>query len=178
MPLDGIAGHREIIATLETELMRRPSHAYLLCGPAGIGKSIVAAGLAHSLLCERSPGPGFCCTPDQCPVRQSAEAGPRPRNAPAPARCECCPACVQVALGVHPDFIRVARDKNRTDVLIEQVRNLIERLGTRPARGPRRVAIIDDAETLNLPAQNALLKTLEEPPGHTIILLVASSERA
>ena len=65
---------------------------------------------------------------------------------------------------------------NRTEVLIEQVRGLIERLGFKPSRGPRRVAIIDDAETLNLPAQNALLKTLEEPPGATIIFLV--SDRA
>jgi DNA polymerase-3 subunit delta' len=62
--------------------------------------------------------------------------------------------------------------------LIEQVRDLIVRLGSRPSRGPRRVAIIDDAETLNLPAQNALLKTLEEPPGDTIIFMITQSERA
>jgi DNA polymerase-3 subunit delta' len=58
------------------------------------------------------------------------------------------------------------------------VRDLIERLGLRPARGSRRVAIIDDAETLNIPAQNALLKTIEEPPPHTIIFVVTRSERA
>jgi DNA polymerase-3 subunit delta' len=79
---------------------------------------------------------------------------------------------------VHPDFVYVARQPNRSDLLIEQVRDLIERLGVRPARGPRRIAIVDDAETLNLPAQNALLKTLEEPPGHTMMILVTSSERA
>jgi DNA polymerase-3 subunit delta' len=93
-------------------------------------------------------------------------------------RCDCCAACVQTATGVHPDFNYVARAANRTDVLIEQVRNLIDRLGLRPSRGPRRVAIIDDAETLNLPAQNALLKTLEEPPGAAIIFLVTANERA
>ena len=85
---------------------------------------------------------------------------------------------MQVALGVHPDFIYVARQPNRSEVLIEQVRDLIGRLGSRPSRGPRRVAIIDDAETLNLPAQNALLKTLEEPPGDTIIFMITQSERA
>ena len=79
---------------------------------------------------------------------------------------------MQIALGVHPDYVYVARQPNRSDLLIEQVRDLIDRLGVRPSRGPRRIAIIDDAETLNLPAQNALLKTLEEPPGYTMIILV------
>lgn len=81
-------------------------------------------------------------------------------------------------MGVHPDFNAIARQPNRSEVLIEQVRGLISQLGSRPSRGPRRVAIIDDAETLNLPAQNALLKTLEEPPGSTIIFMITQSERA
>ncbi|MGH7949218.1 MAG: hypothetical protein ACREQF_08350, partial [Candidatus Binataceae bacterium] len=81
-------------------------------------------------------------------------------------------------LGVHPDFTYLARLPNRSDVLIEQVRELIAQLGIRPARAAHRVAIIDDAETLNIPAQNALLKTLEEPPGHAIIFVIAASERA
>jgi DNA polymerase-3 subunit delta' len=83
-----------------------------------------------------------------------------------------------VAAGVHPDLIYIARSPKRTEVLIEQVRDFIERLGIRPARGSRRIAIIDDAETLNIPAQNALLKTIEEPPPDTIIFLVTRSERA
>ena len=179
MPLDGVAGNRELIEGLVAELGRRPSHAYLFSGPRGIGKATVAAGLAHSILCERSPGPQFCCTPERCATRTAVASTGRNRSAARqPARCDCCAACVQVALGVHPDFNSVARQSNRTDVLIEQVRDLIERLGLRPSRGDRRVAIIDDAETLNLPAQNALLKTLEEPPGHTIIFMVTQSERA
>src|SRR5581483_4750602 len=71
----------------------------------------------------------------------------------------------------------IERAAGRTEVSIEQVRGLITRLGIRPARGALRAAIIDDGETLNLPAQNALLKTLEEPPGFTIIFLIARSER-
>ncbi len=179
MALAGIVGNRALIAALESELARRPAHAYLFAGPRGVGKALVAAGFAHEILCERAPGPGFCCDPAQCAVRAAAaSAGARARAAAPAAHCDCCAACVQIALGVHPDFIRVARLPNRSDVLIEQVRELIEKLGMRPARGPRRVAIIDDAETLNLPAQNALLKTLEEPPGHTLIFLVTQSERA
>jgi DNA polymerase III subunit delta' len=179
MPLAGVAGNREVIGALEGELARRPSQAYLFAGPRGIGKSIVARGVAHYLLCERSPGAGFCCNPASCPVRMAPPVAGRGRSgAAATARCDCCAACVQLALGVHPDCVYVARQPNRSDLLIEQVRDLIERLGVRPSRGPRRIAIVDDAETLNLPAQNALLKTLEEPPGHTMMILVSSSERA
>ena len=177
MALAGVAGNREVIAGLEAELARRPAHAYLFAGPRGVGKSIVARGVAHNLLCERSPGVGFCCNPVDCPARIAAPGRGRASAAAAP-RCDCCAACVQLALGVHPDCVYVARQPNRSDLLIEQVRDLIERLGVRPSRGPRRIAIVDDAETLNLPAQNALLKTLEEPPGHTMMILVSSSERA
>ncbi|MGH7839911.1 MAG: hypothetical protein ACREQT_00120, partial [Candidatus Binataceae bacterium] len=177
MSLAGVAGNRELVAGLWRELERRPSHAYLLAGPHGIGKSLIAKSVAHGILCERAPGAGFCCAVVNCPVReQTAQRG---RSAATPAsHCECCDACVQIATGVHPDYAYLARATNRSDVLIEQVRSLIDHLGVRPARGPRRVAIIDDAETLNLPAQNALLKTLEEPPGATLIMLVSDSERA
>ncbi len=180
MPLNGLRAHREIAAHLLAELASRPSHAYLFSGPRGVGKALVATGLAHGVMCERAPGENFCCTPERCPVRQSPQTERTRARAgdTEPARCDCCPACVQMATGVHPDFSYVTRPPNRVDVLIEQVRELIVELGIRPARAVRRIAIIDDAETLNIPAQNALLKTLEEPPGHAIIFLVTSSERA
>ncbi len=182
MSLGGLRGHRDLYQRLVAELRRRPSHAYLFSGPRGAGKSLVARGLVHGLVCERSPGADFCCTPDRCPMREG------PRSAAAPAArgraeaagrtCGCCPACVQTAAGVHPDVLHIARAPNRTDVLIEQVRELIACLGLKPARAPMRLVILDDAETLNIPAQNALLKTLEEPPGHSLIFVVSASERA
>ncbi len=182
MPLTTLRGHREVANRLLSELRNRPSHAYLFSGPRGIGKSLVATSLVHALMCERSPGENFCCSIGRCPVREApqtertrARAGAADNDTP---RCDCCSACVQIATGVHPDFTYVSRPAGRTDVLIEQVRELIVRLGTRPSRGSLRIAIIDDAETLNIPAQNALLKTLEEPPGHAIIIMVTSSERA
>ncbi len=180
MPLNGLRGRREIAEKLLAELASRPSQAYLFSGPRGVGKALVANCLAHSVMCERSPGANFCCTPERCPVRESPQSErtrARAGDSAAP-RCECCSACVQVATGVHPDFSYVSRPAGRTDVLIEQVRELIAELGIRPSRAPTRMAIIDDAETLNIPAQNALLKTLEEPPGHAIIILVSASERA
>jgi DNA polymerase-3 subunit delta' len=177
MSFQGIAGNNRLIEALAAELVNRPYHGYLLIGPASIGKALVAQGLAHSILCERSPGMSFCCTPESCPTRNSAGGSDR-RGSGAPVRCDCCAACVQIAAGVHPDFISVARNPKRTEVLIEQVRDFIERLGVRPSRGSRRIAIIDDAESLNIPSQNALLKTLEEPPAHTTIFMVTRSERA
>ncbi|HTY56753.1 MAG TPA: hypothetical protein VMB26_16225 [Candidatus Binataceae bacterium] len=176
MPLAELRGHHHLYAELQKELASRPSHGYLFSGPRGIGKSLIAQSLVHGLFCERSPGANFCCTPDRCPIRAAAPPSRRASEASAP-QCDCCSACVQVALGVHPDFTLVSRAANRTDVLIEQVRELIARLGTKPSRGPRRLAIIDDAETLNIPAQNALLKTLEEPPGDAIIFLIACGDR-
>src|SRR5215831_209361 len=177
MPFRGIVGNKELIEALAAELARRPYHAYLLIGPASIGKALVAQALAHSVLCERAPGVNFCCSPEHCPVRESAARSAAARSG-SPPRCDCCNACVQIATGIHPDFIYIGRNPKRTEVLIEQVRDFIERLGVRPARGARRMAIIDDAETLNIPAQNALLKTIEEPPAHTVIFLVTRSERA
>jgi DNA polymerase-3 subunit delta' len=176
--LDNIMGHREASVRLALELRTRPSHAYLFTGPRGIGKSIVATGMAHLLLCERAQDASFCCNPIACPVREAAAKPTRGRGAAvASARCDCCAACVQAASGVHPDLLRIGRAANRAQVLIEQVRELIAQLALKPARGGVRVAIIDDADSLNIPAQNALLKTLEEPPGHSIVFVIAAAER-
>jgi DNA polymerase-3 subunit delta' len=180
MPITSILGHREIATRLLAELRSRPSHAYLFSGPRGVGKAIVATSLVHAIMCERSPGENFCCTTSHCPVRiapQTELTRARAGDADAP-RCDCCSACVQIATGVHPDFTYVSRPVGRSEVLIDQVRDLIARLGVRPSRSPVRMAIIDDAEVLGEPAQNALLKTLEEPPGHAIIIMVSASERA
>src|SRR2546430_15876039 len=92
---------------------------------------------------------------DRCPIRKSARLSERERGKSSLQRCECCPGCVQVAAGAHPDVIQVARAENRTDVLIEQVREMIARLGLKASRGPLRAAILEDTETLNIPAQNA-----------------------
>ena len=73
MPLDGVRGNRETVARLNAELLSRPSHAYLLAGPRGVGKALVARGFAHALLCERTPGPGFCCRVENCPVREAGK---------------------------------------------------------------------------------------------------------
>jgi DNA polymerase III subunit delta' len=180
MPLDALRGHSEIYHRLVRELETRPSHAYLFSGPRGVGKSLVAQALIHGLVCERSPGENFCCTPDRCPIRAGVGTTEttRVRDKGGMKTCACCSACVQTALGVHPDVAHVEKAVNRTDVLIEQVREMMAQLALKPSRAPMRLAILDDAETLNVPGQNAVLKTLEEPPGHAIIFVITASERA
>jgi DNA polymerase-3 subunit delta' len=179
MALNALRGHREIYHRLALELKTRPSHAYLFSGQRGIGKSLVAQGLVHGLVCERSPGEDFCCTPQRCPIRAGVGTSEtRVREKGGTKTCACCPSCVQTALGVHPDVAHIEKAANRTDVLIEQIRGMMAQLALKPSRARMRLAILDDAETLNVPGQNAVLKTLEEPPGHAIIFVITASERA
>jgi len=147
MPLDALRGHREIYHRILRELETRPSHAYLFSGPRGVGKSLTAQGLVHSLVCERVPGENFCCTPDRCPIRAGVGTTEttRIREKGGMKTCECCPACVQTALGVHPDVAHVEKAANRSDVLIEQIRAMMAQLALKPSRAPMRLAILDDA---------------------------------
>ena len=130
----------------------RLPHAFLFVGPEGIGKHGFALRLAQALLCERVP---------------EGELDP----------CGACPGCLQVMAGTHPDVLRVARPEDRQELPIRVIRDLCIDLGLKPMSGKRKVAIVDDADDLNDEAANAFLKTLEEPPpGSTLILVGTSAE--
>jgi DNA polymerase-3 subunit delta' len=122
--------------------------AYLLVGPAGIGKRLAADHFAARLLCAEPDGDEPCGT---------------------------CGQCTRVAAGTHADLRVVSRDQDRRDIRTEQARELTRWLGLRPLMGRRKVAIIDGADELNEHGQNAILKTLEEPPGAAVLVLVAAS---
>jgi DNA polymerase-3 subunit delta' len=137
-------------------------HALLLTGPAGVGLEELADRFAAALLCE----------------------APRPDG----DACGTCPACGWSAQRTHPDLRRLTtgadadaegaepkpKEKESRWIRIDQVRALSEFLAVGGHRGGRKVVVIDPADSLNLPAANALLKTLEEPLGATVFLLVAS----
>jgi DNA polymerase-3 subunit delta' len=125
-------------------------HAFLFVGPEGIGKRAFALTLAQALLCERSP-----------------ESALDP--------CGECPSCLQVMADTHPDLLLVGRPEDKHDLPIGVIRALCLELGLKPMRGSRRVAIVDDADDLNDEAANAFLKTLEEPPPGSVLILVGTS---
>lgn len=128
---------------------RRPGHAYLLCGAEGTGKKTLARIFAQALLCG---------------------GGEKP--------CGRCGACVKFYKGVHPDFTVVRKPGDKTAILVEQIRALREEIFIRPNESEYRVVLIEEADSMNLAAANALLKVLEEPPPYAVFLLTAKSRRS
>jgi DNA polymerase-3 subunit delta' len=146
-----VRGHDRIASELRQCLAQgRFPHALLFVGPDGIGKRTFALALAQALLCETAP--------------EGALEG-----------CGRCPGCIQVKAGAHPDFMTVERPEERHELPISVIRGLTGDLSLKPARGRRKVAIVDDADALSEEAANAFLKTLEEPPPGSVLILIASS---
>lgn len=149
MRLADVVGHERAVGRLaQAAAGGRLPHALLLLGPPGVGKRTLADAFAARLLCE-------------APVEDDA--------------CGACAQCVRVTAGTHPDLHVVTRDEDRRDIRIEQVRELTRWLGLQTLMAARKVAVIDEAHCLNEHGQNALLKTLEEPPGATVLLLLATT---
>src|SRR5687768_15549385 len=147
MPLRDISGHRRLLALLARAASRQSLAPGLICaGPQGVGKRMDAEALAQLLNCTAPSGGDACGT---------------------------CGSCARIARGVHPDVLAV-RPGETGAIKIDQVREAIERSAYRPFEGRRRVVIIDDADAMAAEAQNALLKTLEEPPATSTFVLVTS----
>jgi DNA polymerase-3 subunit delta' len=150
--LRDIVGHRRLVSLLSRAIARETLPPSLLfAGPTGIGKRRVALALAATVNCLQP--------------RTSSELE---RDA-----CGDCASCKRIGRGVHLDVI-VIEPGDSGSIKIEQVREVIDRADYRPFEGRRRVVIIDEADALVPPAQNALLKTLEEPPSASVFVLVSS----
>ena len=121
-------------------------HALLLRGTRGNGKALFAARLAAALLCRSSNPP-----------------------------CADCDSCRLCAAGSHPDWTGVAIEPDRREIVVAQIRGLIHSVGLTARFGRYKVVVVDPAEQMNRHAANTLLKTLEEPPGATVFLLVSSN---
>lgn len=164
MPFSSIIGHERPVALLKRALAGGSlAHAYLFSGDEGVGKRMTALALGAALNCA-SPGPdGGCGT---------------------------CPSCRKSAAGTHPDLTVVmpeSEDEQRLALLskkeaekasdrikIEQVRAAQDRLSLKAFEGRRKVLVVDRADAMTEEAMNAFLKTLEEPPGESLIVLITS----
>lgn len=164
MPLSAVKCQERAVASLEAALGRgQIHHAWLFHGPEGVGKELAARSLAQALTCPEQPQIG----------------------------CGTCASCRRLDKGNHPDVTVVMpedelvrrglagrSDFDHTpsrDIRIEQVRQLQERLAFRALEAKTKVAILVTAHAMNANAQNALLKTLEEPPRDTVLILVSSA---
>lgn len=159
---DSFLGNRNIIEQFQRAAAnRRIGGSYLFVGPDGVGKKTFAFLLAQCLLCESSSAEDLTA-------------------------CGTCPGCQQVIARSHPDLDYVCKPKDKAtfplDILIgdKEVRmqeGLCHRISLKPFSGGRKVAIIDDADTFRHEAANCLLKTLEEPPKNSVIILLGSSDQ-
>jgi DNA polymerase-3 subunit gamma/tau len=148
LTFDAVVGQAPIVRTLRNALaQKRIAHAYLFAGPRGVGKTTTARLLAMGLNCEGAGGAVPCAT---------------------------CEPCREVAAGRALDVLEIDGASNRG---IDEVRALRDSARYAPARGRRKVYIIDEVHMLTEPAFNALLKTLEEPPAHVVFVLATTEAR-
>jgi DNA polymerase-3 subunit delta' len=154
-----LVGHDWVLGVLNSSLAEeRVSHAYLFTGPPGIGKSTLALSLAQALLCEAKDRP-----------------------------CGDCEPCRKTLKGIHPDVrvvglgyqarLREEPEESQTELRIDTIRSVTQEAGLKPFEARRKILVIPDAENLTTQAANALLKTLEEPPSHVVLVLTAADTR-
>src|SRR5262245_5280320 len=161
MPFRDVVGHHRLIDLLTRSVAAGSlPPSLLLTGPSGLGHRLTATATAQTLNCLR---------PTTDDLRPTADDS-RPTTLDA---CGACAACSRIARGVHPDVVVVEPGDTGT-IKIDQVRDVIDRANYRPFEGRRRVVIIDEADALVAAAQNALLKTLEEPPPSSVFILVTA----
>ena len=146
-----VVGHKDILKYISSAVENnRVSHAYILNGERGSGKKMLANLFAMTLLCE---------TGDNEP-------------------CGKCHSCKQAESGNHPDIIRVTHEKPNSisvDDIRTQVNNTVD---IKPYQGPYKVYIIPQADMMTPQAQNAILKTIEEPPSYAVIILITTNQEA
>ena len=145
---EDVAGQEPVVRTLVNAIGQgRIGHAFLFAGPRGVGKTSIARILAKSLNCEKGP----TATP-----------------------CNVCPNCKEITAGASMDVREIDGASNRG---IDEIRDLRENVKFAPAASKYKIYIIDEVHMLTREAFNALLKTLEEPPGH-VIFIFATTENS
>ena len=143
-----VQGHEQIKNDLRQLLAeKRLPHALLFTGIEGIGKNLTAKVLAKVLFCSGEEKP-----------------------------CNICPSCRAFNAQNHPDFYYLEPEGKANNIKIEQIRQMQSQIALSPYLADKRVVIINDAETMNEAAENSLLKTLEEPTGDVVFILVTANK--
>ena len=144
------------------------SHAYLIQGEKLSGKRMIADIFARALQCEAG----------KAPTAHQETLFDAPAQYQGPPPCNQCRACKQAVNGNHPDIIYVTHEKPNV-ISVDNIRQQVNGdIDIKPYSGEYKIYIIDEAEKMNVQAQNALLKTLEEPPAYAVILLLATRAEA
>lgn len=147
MSFRDVKGQARVAAYLEGALLKdRLPHALLFLGPQDSGQRDMAQELAKALFCAEKKGADGCGE---------------------------CDSCRQVEKGNHPDFRIFEPDEDSRVLKVERVREMIAAANLKPFQASSKLFVMDRAEALNETSQNALLKTLEEPPGHTTLVLIS-----
>lgn len=143
-----VVGHNDIIKYIRNAVKEeKVSHAYILNGERGSGKKMLATLFAATLLCEKG----------------------------GPDCCNKCHSCKQVQSGNHPDIIRLTHEKPST-ISVDDIREQVNHdMMIKPYQGPYKIYVIAEADLMSPQAQNALLKTIEEPPEYAVIFLLTEN---
>ncbi len=137
------------------------AHAYIFNGEEGIGKRTLAKILAKTIDCDS--------------LREKIDAGNAAEN--DVVACEKCHSCIQTQSDNNPDIIFISPEEDKKNISVDDIRKkLVEDVVIKPYKAKYKIYIIDRADTMTVEAQNAMLKTLEEPPVYAIIILLTSSE--
>ena len=146
---DEIIGNQQIKEELQKSLKENKiSHSYMFVGIEGIGKQMIAKSFAQMILCTNKTEKG----------------------------CNKCKSCIEFHSNNNPDFLYIEPDGN--SIKIEQIRYLQRKIQEKPIISNKKVYIINDADKMTTEAQNCLLKTLEEPPDYSTIILIGNNENA
>lgn len=148
MPFADIIGHDRVIDVFRRSLRAgKMAHAYIFEGPIGCGRRKTALALTQAIFCKEM-------SDDACGI---------------------CPSCRKVAAGNHGDIHFVEPLPDKRDISIAQLRDIQRELALRPYEAPRKACIMEPADRMNTNSANSLLKTLEEPPGNAIIILLTEN---
>ncbi len=178
----GIVGNRELLSRLDRDIRAgQLSHAYILDGPPGSGRHTIARHICMAIACECRPG-NLRAAPDPDQMGFFDELFPEPEpHAPlgdgGPLPCRACEACRRVEAGTSPDIYIIGRE-GKASIGVDAVRHLRREVLIGPSQLDTKIYIIEDAETMTVQAQNALLLTLEEPPPYVLFLLLTNGADA